>query len=423
MKKLVLLLILFRAIEANAQNYLITFTGTGASTTVSTVKVENLTAGTFLTVNGSDILRLTITTGINSIDNRQSSKLKIYPNPMTGNTTFEIYPPVEGNAVITVCDMTGRQITQIQSYLENSKQDFTLSGLKNGFYFITVKGNNYQFSGKLVSNGISDGTISIDKVNSITQSVVGKTEKADNKGVQATVDMAYTTGDRLKFTGISGVYNTVMTDIPSADKIINFNFIDCTDGDNNNYPVVEIGAQVWMAENLKVTHYRNGDPIPNVTDGSAWGALTTGAFCDYENTSGNGTTYGKLYNWHTVVDSRNLCLTGWHVPTHTEWLTLNTYLGDGMTAGGKLKETGTAHWSSPNTGATNETGFTALPGGYRSGIDGTFADITKGGNWQSATEIDVLNSYGGGVVFNYGFLATVNGNKENGYSVRCLKDN
>jgi hypothetical protein len=202
MNRILFLLVIFCALKANAQNYQITFTGTGATTTVSTVKVENLTKSKSLNLNGSDTLHLTSTTGVNSIEDKQSSELKIYPNPMTDNSTLEILPPVAGNAVITVLDMTGKPVAQIQSYLENYLQKFLLSGIKNGFYLINVKGNNYQFSGKLLSNGKSYGTIKIEKINNITQAVDEKAEKADIKGTQATVDMTYSTGDRLKFTGI-----------------------------------------------------------------------------------------------------------------------------------------------------------------------------------------------------------------------------
>ena len=194
------------------------------------------------------------------------------------------------------------------------------------------------------------------------------------------------------------------------------------DYDNNSYKWVKIENQIWMAENLKTTKYRDGTAIPNITDSADWGNLTTGAYCDYDNLPTNGTIYGRLYNWHAAVDSRNLCPAGWHVPTHDEWESLNTYLGHGLTAGGKLKETGTTSWSAPNTDATNETGFTALPGGFRSGYKVAFSDLNIMGAWQSATAMDASNSYGACVVYNYGWLATVQGNQENGFSVRCVKD-
>ena len=195
-----------------------------------------------------------------------------------------------------------------------------------------------------------------------------------------------------------------------------------TDIDGNVYDTVHIGSQIWLKENLKVTHYRNGDPIPNVTNNTTWGNLTTGAYCDYNNTPSISATYGKLYNWYTVNDSRNLCPIAWHVPTDAEWTTLTSYLGGENVAGGKLKETDTTHWNPPNTGATNETGFTALPAGSRNYIGG-FQGIGIFGYWWSSTEeISSVSAWERSMLFND---IAVNRNDyviESGFSVRCIMD-
>jgi uncharacterized protein (TIGR02145 family) len=387
MKRILIIIVSFCVLTANAQNYLISFEGSGASTTVSSVKVENLTKGTILTINGSDILHLTPLTGINSIEDNQSAELKIYPNPTTDNATMEVFPPIEGNAVISVNDMTGKQVAQIQSYLENSKQEFRLSGLEYGVYLISVKGRNYNLSGKLLCNGKSNGkvNVSVKKDNNIIQVVNEKVEKITTKGTQATHDLEYTIGDRLKFTGISGNYSTVKVDIPESDRTINFNFVSCSDGDGNNYPVVEIGTQIWMAENLKTTRYRNGNLIGTTTPAtlSISGETTPKYQWPYNGDEGNASIYGRLYTWLSLADARNLCPTGWHVPTDAEWTTLSNFLGGNSITGGKLKETGTTHWMSPNTGASNESGFTALPGGFRS--TASFINVTQIGHWWSST--------------------------------------
>jgi uncharacterized protein (TIGR02145 family) len=192
------------------------------------------------------------------------------------------------------------------------------------------------------------------------------------------------------------------------------------DVDGNVYTTVTIGTQVWMKENLKVSKYRNGDPIPtNLTD-AAWGATTTGAYSIYNNDAANNTTYGKLYNWYAVADSRNLCPVGWHVPTDSEWTTLENYLGGTSVAGGKLKSTSTL-WNAPNTSATNESGFSGLPGGTRDRF-GTYYFIGSNGAWWSSTEYSATYAWGRNL--NYG-----NGNSgrdyydgQGGFSVRCLRD-
>src|ERR1035437_8749968 len=145
-----------------------------------------------------------------------------------------------------------------------------------------------------------------------------------------------------------------------------------------------VGFQIWMGGNLSTTNYNDGTSIPNVTDQATWRALTTPAWCWYNNSDVNREMgYGALYNWYTI-NTGKLCPTGWHVPSTGEWVKLVTFLGDSLTAGGKLKEAGTAHWASPNINATNETGFSALPGGLRDNTGG-FDDIGITGLWWSTT--------------------------------------
>lgn len=158
-----------------------------------------------------------------------------------------------------------------------------------------------------------------------------------------------------------------------------------TDIDGNVYKTIKIGDQWWMVENLKVTHYRNGYPIPNVTNNTEWDNYGNGAYCSHNNNDGNVSTYGRLYNWDAVNDSKGLAPDGWHIPSDEEWDTLINYLGGANIAGGKMKETGTAHWESPNTGATNESGFTALPGSYRRN-NGSFPLIGYSANFWSSTK-------------------------------------
>jgi len=171
-----------------------------------------------------------------------------------------------------------------------------------------------------------------------------------------------------------------------------------TDIDGNVYNTIRIGNQLWTMENLKVTRYRNGDPIFNLTDNNTLEDPSAGALCAYDNDTNNVAIYGYLYNGFAVEDSRNLAPKGWHVPTDEEWKVLEMHLGmsqsvvdekdyRGTDEGGQLKETGTVHWNSPNTGATNESKFSALPGGYRYDYDGAFGGLnTNAGFWNSTEE-------------------------------------
>ena len=193
------------------------------------------------------------------------------------------------------------------------------------------------------------------------------------------------------------------------------------DVDGNTYHTVTIGTQVWMSDNLRTTHYRDSSAISKVEDNSAWSNLTSGAYCSYENSADNAGTYGFLYNWYAGIDSRNICPIGWHIPTDSEWQTLVDYLGGNNTAGDKLKETGTAHWVSPNTDATNESGFNGLPGGYRHNLGG-FSNIGYYGFFLSATEDQASYGWYRFIRSSSGIVARSSNIKGFGASVRCIKD-
>lgn len=206
-----------------------------------------------------------------------------------------------------------------------------------------------------------------------------------------------------------------------------------TDIDGNAYNTIVIGGQEWMKENLKVSKYRNGDPIPTNLSDAAWGAATTGAYAIYKNDAANNTTYGKLYNWYAVADSRNLCPVGWHVPSDTEWKTLEISLGMSATdadltgvrgsnqnVGGKLKSTSSL-WTFPNLEATNKSGFSGLPGGIRSWF-GTYDYIGEYGDWWSSTENSTPYAWYRSLKSNNGHSYRVANYEQSGFSVRCLRD-
>ena len=179
-----------------------------------------------------------------------------------------------------------------------------------------------------------------------------------------------------------------------------------------------------MIVNLDIVTYRNGDTIPQVTDTKTWAGLTTGAWCYYNNDAAIGAKYGKLYNWYAVNDSRGLAPQGWHIPTDAEWVTLSNFLGGDNVAGGKLKEVGTLNWRSPNTDATNESGFLALPGGARFD-DGQFTNESTIGWWWSTTKAPASSPDAAWLRF----LSFANGRlyslydfNTKGFSVRCIQD-
>ena len=185
--------------------------------------------------------------------------------------------------------------------------------------------------------------------------------------------------------------------------------------------LITIGSQTWTLKNLDVATYRNGDPIPEVQDASTWANLSNGAWCYYSNNTANGTTYGKLYNWYAVNDPRGLAPNGYHIPTDAEWTTLTTNLGGEQIAGGKKKEAGTLHWLSPNTGATNSSGFAGLPGGSRF-YSGDFDGIGASGYWWSSSEGYTGYAWYRSLSYDNGNVNSYGNDERVGFSVRCLRD-
>ena len=182
---------------------------------------------------------------------------------------------------------------------------------------------------------------------------------------------------------------------------------------------VVIGSQTWMDKNLDVVAYQNGDLIPQVSDPTAWAALTTGAWCYYNNDPTTEAVYGKLYNWYAVNDPRGLAPQGWHIPTNAEWTTLANTLGGASIAGGKMKTPCTALWNSPNTGATGESGFKARPSGFRY-YQSSFLQQKTRALWWTATQVDSAHAYYRYIYNNSGAFETSTEGKVDGFSVRVI---
>ena len=285
-------------------------------------------------------------------------------------------------------------------------------------------------------------------------------ERINTKLNSSVIDLGIRTGDiiywdetlrkfRILAPGAEGQVLKIVSGIPAwrADATTSTTaFSPCgttiTDIDGNSYNTVLIGSQCWTKENLRVRRYNDGTAIQfDATGGSGgssttWQNLTIGAHTIYANdsttTPSNRTKYGYLYNWYaakgiyttgniTSTDTLNVCPVGWHVPTDAEWTTLTTELGGESVAGGKMKSIGTAYWNSPNTGATNESGFSALPGGNRGSV-GSFGSIRDLAFFWSANEFDYNNAWYRKLDYNNGNVNRTNTPKSVGYSVRCIRD-
>ncbi len=418
MKKIsIVLLLLLATFCLHAQDYSISFAGTGESASVGSVTVENLTKVTSITLSGTEILHLVGTsTGLNPITGDIDKALHIYPNPMTENSIVEFVATAPGMTNIELFDITGKRIAVTQNRLIIARHSYVISGLQTGIYTIRINSDTYNYTGKLVSNGSPGKEVRISYIgNNAIQVTAQKLKSAT-----AEKTMQYTNGDLLKITGISGNYSTIIMDVPTASKTITFTFIACTDADGNNYPVVKIGDQWWMAENLKTTSYKDGSPIPLVPDYNTWKDLKTPGYCWFNNDTFYKNTYGALYNWLTV-NTGKLAPTGWHVPSDAEWTVLTTFLGYEDIAGGKMKETGTTHWKATNTGATNSSGFTGLPGGYRD-YNGHYNDLADRAVFWSTSDANTGDAWLRELHYSFNYVNRFDWYQVHGYSVRCIKN-
>jgi uncharacterized protein (TIGR02145 family) len=218
------------------------------------------------------------------------------------------------------------------------------------------------------------------------------------------------------------IFNTITDCLEFKTSTV---WVSLTTSNSANYSSILIGTQNWMDKNLNVSTYQNGDIIQYVSDPAAWAALTTGAWCYYNNDPANNAIYGKLYNWYAVNDPRGLAPKGWHIPTDAEWTTLSTTLGGDAVAGWKMKTIGTTIWNSDNTGATNESGFSALPSGrrYLAGTAGyIFGFLGSQINFWSATSIYPTIAGISFLTSGAGNLVRSDAPKKYGYSVRCVRD-
>jgi len=362
-------------------------------------------------------------TGVDDIDRQQPGCFNLfqnYPNPFNPATMISYEIPRPAHICIEIFNILGQKIktlfvgfqsSQIGQVIWDATNDLG-QGVSAGVYIYSLKtedvriskkmllldghqGNsNFTLSKKIIVNESHDNALTRQASNLYTLKIIGDQIETYQQ-------------QNLELTGNTVIDATVTLTV--------------TDIDGNVYRTVKIGNQWWLAENLRTTHYRNGDPIPDVTTGATWFNLTTGAYCNYENIPDHATTYGRLYNWFAVNDSRGLAPAGWHVPSHAEWITLENYLGGTNVAGGKLKEAGMVHWQSPNTDATNESGFAALPGGYRN-PDGPFRHIGNIGFWWTTTMYGTNKAWR--LTLRY-FDAIMDWDKYylmGGMAVRCIKD-
>jgi uncharacterized protein (TIGR02145 family) len=409
-------------------------TATGAASPISVTGLTNGTSYTFTVVATNAAGNSVVSTVSNAVTPNSVPNSPTSPVATAGNVQATVafsVPVANGGTAITGYTVTASPGGFTKT---GTNSPLIVTGLTNGTsYTFTVVANNA--AGNSVASTVSNAVTP----NSVPNSPTSPVATAGN----AQASVAFTVPVANGGTAITGYTVTAspggFTKTGTTSPLI---VTGLTNGISYTFTVVAtntmgnsvastvsnavmplsnatIGSQVWTTTNLDVTTYRNGDVIPQVTDGTAWSALTTGAWCYQGNNSANGPVYGKLYNWYAVNDPRGLAPLGWHIPSNAEWTTLTGFLGGDSVAGGKMKETGTTHWAGSNTGATNTSGFTALPGGYN---NGTFNSLTTSGFWWSSSESDTSNAKFRVIDYNATFMNGGSTIKAAGFSVRCNRD-
>ena len=289
---LVVLLISFSVFaKLHAADYTISFTASGAATTVTNVEVQNLTQNTSVVVPAGAPVILTISTAAPYLK-ANSLNLKIYPNPMTEKSIVSFYSEFGGKTDIAVYGMDGRTVIRTTKNLEAGTNQFRLS-LPQGVYTLHINENGMLHIGTVISQTMNKAELEFSGTEPAAATPMQKVKSS------ATA-LGYTVGDQLLIKGYSGDFCTIVTfKPPTKDTTINFNFVECRDVDGYNYPVVQIGTQLWMAENLKTTKYRNGDPIGTTTPANK--DITTETEPKYQwaynGDDNNVAKYGRLYTW------------------------------------------------------------------------------------------------------------------------------
>lgn len=411
MKNLIILIILsgISHFIVDAQNLTYTFNPKQASNKVDSIIAKVISTGENYISRGSNEISFSITSvEINSI----YDDFAVFPNPSCGQTRLRFYSEQHDEININLVNTAGQILASNRRKIAQGFHNFNIKISHRGIYMISVIGNKNRFAQKVLNTDISDKN-SIEYIGSNFYEQKRKSAVASNLIV-------------VHFFVYSGNKITKIADSLNESKTYEVEFHTCQDGDGFNYPIVQIGEQWWMAENLRTTNYNDGTPISFLKEADDWDQAKDGAYCWYDNQEiSYKQSNGALYNWYAVGTDR-LCPTGWHVPSDDEWTTLTEYVGGSAVTGSILKEFGTTHWQAPNANTNDEIGFTALPNGFRKN-NGNYFQLGESGNWWTATEREYNNMdiYAWGRKLRYN-SEDVSKNSYNhkgcGYSIRCSKD-
>lgn len=426
-KSTLLAVLMFASVVSLGQDISVTFTATGAATQIDSVTATNLATNQSVTLPDNETLVLTVNTGISSGSELINMGM-VYPNPFSGKATFANFVLKPQTVYLKVQNLMGQAVAQTKSFIQAGENEFTLSVNAAGIYLISLITEQGTVCYKVICNEASETENRI-QYNGTASSQYKQPSQTGFKSCQTGYTLGYASGDVILYKCKSGIYTTIVTDSPTASKNYDVEFTVCSDKDGRNYAIVKIGEQSWMTENLAYLPSVNPSSATSITTPYYYVYGYEGSTVASAKGTANYTTYGVLYNWPAALTA---CPSGWHLPTDEEWKVLEKNQGmsnsdadatgwrNTGTVGGKLKETGTSHWNSPNTGATNSSGFTALPSGLSN--SGGFLTLGDYASFWSASEYDASLAWYRVLYGNYDGVLQGNSYCDLGFSVRCLQN-
>ncbi|HRH69013.1 MAG TPA: FISUMP domain-containing protein [Flavobacteriales bacterium] len=402
---------------------------------LDSILVMNLTAGGDTMIYFPDNVLVLGSSGLNAVE-AQAPGLRNQPNPFAGGTDILVSTRNAGPALLTVHDATGREVAVYAGSLAAGQHRFRYTAATPGVHVLTIVHQGARTAHRLLAMASEPSSAALTYAGGDRAEGMAKSDRSL---------FTWTPGDALRYIGYATdadiVQSAAIDEVPVVTATRTFALQagrvcpespTVTDIDGNVYRTVQIGGQCWMAENLRTATYRDGSDIPNVTGNTAWAQLNSGAWCNYNNSPANDAIYGKLYNWY-AASNPNICPQGWHVPTDAEWQQLESALGmpagelgqtglrgGAQNVGGKMKTT--TLWNAPNTGATNESGFSGLPGGIRFFSDGAFSSLGYSGYWWSASESGAETAWFRNLTYDLVGIYRNNNLKWNGFCLRCVRD-
>ncbi len=442
-----LLVFLFMSLQMNGSpqtSITLSFTASfeGIHKSLDSIKIVNVTRGGDTTLYGIDTM-LYLGPGITvQEDGFQHSEgmsdVTVYPNPSMSYAFLQFSLLSEDKVIIRVLDLQGKEQIKLLRELPAGKHLFSLSPGTSGIFLISAETRTQRVVSKFIHYGNDAESRHMDYLGSKIENM--RTEKTAS-------GFDWMPGDQVRYTGFGPLDSFIFGHDILEDTLVHSDTctfylrhgIPCIDApfindvDGNIYRTVQIGNQCWLRENLRTTRYINGTSIPLVTGNTSWINLTSPGYCWYDNDSMTySNRYGALYNWF-AVSQNNLCPVGWHLPSDAEWQVLEMHLGmspadasqtgfRGTIEGGSLKDAGTVYWDNPNLGATNASGFTALPSGKRSDGGGEFSGAGCFGYWWTSSTYNTIYIWYRILSCNEAGISRMYHHMQHGYSVRCIRD-